>query len=303
MTSRPRYMTPTKASKANRVRTDSDSAVSKTAPMMRPKTTATTETTAAMPTTVSTPSTRGHHKSPWRPLTETPSMSTAKHLTLKTPRTAPKRLYLIRHGQSEGQVAKRMGLDRQRDQRLRDASLTPEGVRQAQQLVEYQFDQGHPELVVSSPLTRALHTAILGFPDPEQRILIHYDLAEVGSRVPENTPRPIQKVLKDLEATDRTIDAKTLLPDTWPAVLYDGKNNRGKAIRRAMQYLYAERMEDTIAVVCHFNVIREILEDGAGMRPQNATPIPCELYANGQVKQKVEGDEAFSEPRKRLDYC
>ncbi|KAI2497188.1 hypothetical protein MHU86_17336 [Fragilaria crotonensis] len=261
MTSRPRYMTPTKASKANRVRTDSDSAVSKTAPMMRPKTTTTTETTAAMPTTVSTPSTQ-------------------RRASGKTDG----------FGSTEGSTITRR-------------KSHPEGVRQAQQLVEYQFDQGHPELVVSSPLTRALHTAILGFPDPEQRILIHYDLAEVGSRVPENTPRPIQKVLKDLEATDRTIDAKTLLPDTWPAVLYDGKNNRGKAIRRAMQYLFAERMEETIAVVCHYNVIREILEDGAGMRPQNATPIPCELYANGQVKQKVEGDDAFSEPRKRLDYC
>ena len=219
-------------------------------------------------------------------MTETPSKSTAKHRKLKTPRTAPKRLYLIRHGQSEGQVAKRMGLDRQRDKRLRDASLTREGVRQAEQLIEYHFDQGNPELIVSSPLTRAVHTALLGFPDPGQRILIHYDLAEVGSRVPENTPRPIHQVLKDLEATDRTIDAQTLLPDTWPAVLYDGKNNRGKAIRRAMQYLYADRMEETIAVVCHFNVIREILEGGACVRPRNATPIPCELYANGTSETK-----------------
>jgi broad specificity phosphatase PhoE len=236
-------------------------------------------------------------------MSETPSKSTAKHRKPKIPPTAPKRLYLIRHGQSEGQVAKRKGLDRQRDQRLRDAHLTHEGVRQAIQLVNYDFDQGIPELVVSSPLTRALHTAILGFPNPGQRILVHYDLAEVGSRVPENTPRPIHQVLKDLEVTDHTIDALTLLPNTWPTVLYDGKNNRGKAIRRAMQYLYAERIEETIAVVCHFNVIREILEDGASVRPQNAVPIVCQLYPNGKVKQKVQGNDVLSETRKRLDYC
>ena len=234
---------------------------------------------------------------------KTPSKSGAKSPKLVIPRTAPKRLYLIRHGQSQGQVAKRLGMDRQRDQQLRDADLTNEGVLQAQQISNYNFGEGEPELVVSSPLTRALHTAILGFPNPGQRILIHYDLAEVGSRVPENTPRPIHQVLKDLETTDRIVDAKALLPDTWPTVLYDGKNNRGKAIQRAMQYLYAERVEETIAVVCHFNVIRQILEDGGSVRPQNAIPIACELYSNGQVKQKVVDDDAFNETRKCLDYC
>ena len=300
MTSRPRYMTPTKASVAHRVCRDPDTSAFEKVPMTRPST-----RTKTKRNTISAPSELEPTKSLWRPTTEhkTPSKSGAKSLKLKTPRTAPKRLYLIRHGQSQGQVAKRLGMDRQRDQQLRDADLTQEGVRQAQQIANYNFGEAEPDLVVSSPLTRALRTAILGFPNLRQRILIHYDLAEVGSRVPENTPRPIHQVLKDLETTDLIVDVKTLLPDTWPTVLYDGKNNRGKAIQRAMQYLYAERVEETIVVVCHFNVIRQILEDGANLSPLNAIPIACELYANGQVKETVVvDDDDCNETRKRLDY-
>lgn len=212
------------------------------------------------------------------------------------PRTTPKRLYLIRHGQSMGQVAKKLGMDRQRDPRLRDASLTKEGLRQAQDLIQYEFGD-EPELIVSSPLTRALHTALVAFPN-HSKVLIHYDLAEIGSRVPENTPRPIQHVLRELDANH--VDSKTLLPDTWPTVLYDGSHNRTKAIRRAMQYLFEERIEETIAVVCHFNVIRQILGDkGSSVQPQNATPIPCDLQPDGQVVL-LEEDTAI--PRKQLDY-
>ena len=299
MTSRPRYMTPTKASMANRVKTDPDAVLVEAVPMTMP-----TATKTSLRTKHSNTPALGQNKSPWRSMTETPYAyrSGTKSRQTKVPCTAPKRLYLIRHGQSQGQVAKRLGMDRQRDKQLRDANLTHEGVRQARELVNYHFGEREPELVVSSPLTRALHTAILGFPNPEQRILIHYDLAEVGSRVPENTPRPIQQVFKDLEITDRVVDAKTLVPNTWPIVSYDGKNNRGKAIRRAMEYLYVERAEKTIAVVCHFNVIRQILEDGANVRPQNAMPIACDLHPNGQVMQIVQ-EEEFNDTRKRLDYC
>jgi broad specificity phosphatase PhoE len=230
-----------------------------------------------------------------RYMTPTKSIAKSRQKGLP-PRTASKRLYLIRHGQSMGQVAKKLGMDRQRDPRLRDASLTKEGLRQAQDLIEYEFGD-EPELIVSSPLTRALHTALVGFPN-HAKILIHYDLAEVGSRVPENTPRPIQKVLRELE-TNR-VDAITLLPDTWPTVLYDGSHNRVKAIRRAMQYLFEERMEETIAVVCHFNVIRQILGDkGGSIQPQNAVPIPCDLRPGGHV-ELLEDDTAI--PRKQLDY-
>ena len=69
-----------------------------------------------------------------------------------------------------------------------------------------------------------------------------------------------------------------------------------------MEYLYVEQAEETIAVVCHFHVIRKILEDGENVRPQNAMPIACDLYPNGQVKQIVQ-EEDFNDTRKRLEYC
>lgn len=291
----PHYLTPTKASMANSVRKNKGQ-----------------EILAVPSSTIKTPRRAAQQHQPSTTNNDATTTPVSKRTTRKTPASsrrslsqkkqphrttaaaaAPKRLYLIRHGESMGQAAKRLGMDRKRDPRLRDAALTKEGRWQAQQLTEYEFEET-PELIVSSPLTRALHTAILGFPSHRSNILIHYDLAELGSRAPENTPRPIQHVLNDL-MTDR-VDYMSLLPATWPAVLYDGNNNRTKAIRRAMQYLFEEREEEIIAVVCHFNVIRQIVDDGGSLRPQNALPIHCELRPNGQV---VQIDE---EARKQLDF-
>ena len=305
MASCPHYQTPTKASLANRMRSrldipsDSRHDLSSLQAVCNPDAMKTkTPTVTKSRTTLSGGSSRkGSTKSPRLPSLETPTRSIREKTRIqpKSP-TAPKHLYLIRHGQSQGQVAKKLGMDRQRDSRLRDASLTNEGIRQAQRLALYDFVEGPPELIVSSPLTRALHTALLAFSptmsQQQQRILVHYDLAEVGSRVPENTPRPMRQVLKDLNVSENVVDTQTLLPkhDDWSTTStlgYDGAINRGKAIRRAMHYLYHERPEQVIAVVCHYNVIRCILDDGGKTSPQNAEPIHCELHSNGQVKQMV----------------
>mmetsp|Transcript_42914 Transcript_42914/g.48752 ORF Transcript_42914/g.48752 Transcript_42914/m.48752 type:complete len:267 (-) Transcript_42914:32-832(-) len=194
-----------------------------------------------------------------------------------------KRLYLIRHGESLGQTANRRGLDRTRDPSLLDAGLTPTGIWQAQQLALDDELKQSVQLVISSPLTRALHTAVLGFREKNHRITVDYDLYELGSRVPENTPRHIQKVLKDINMTRKIIDYTSRMPDTWPILQYDGKVNRSKAIRRAMLYLHREQEENCIAIVCHFHVIREIVEDGKSLRPRNAVPIVCNLLPNGRV--------------------
>jgi len=183
-----------------------------------------------------------------------------------------------------GQAANRLGMDRRRDERLRDASLTKYGIWQAEQLTEYEFPTPI-DLIVSSPLTRALHTALLGFRSHRSStpsLLIHYDLAELGSRVPENMPRSIEQVLQDLGHDGTDVDSTSLKPPTWPNISYDSKLNRTNAIRRAMQYLHEDREEQCIAVVCHHNVIREILEDNS-VRPENADPIVCELRPNGKV--------------------
>jgi phosphohistidine phosphatase SixA len=119
------------------------------------------------------------------------------------PNLPSKRIFLIRHGESIAQAAakSKCGWDPKTDRRLIDCGLTSKGATQAQQGIRTLLssqDLASIELVVSSPLTRALHTALLAFPD--KNILVGYDLREIGSKVPENTPRKMEDVLKDSTA-------------------------------------------------------------------------------------------------------
>ena len=124
-------------------------------------------------------------------MTESKSMGNAKVL------------YLIRHGESQGQVAKHNGLDRKRDPSLIDAGLTNKGWGQAKQIPHLLGTEtmSSIDLVVSSPLTRALHTALVGFQDrrEDSSFVLHYDIREIGSSIPENIPRPIENVIHDLK--------------------------------------------------------------------------------------------------------
>ncbi|KAG7362077.1 methyltransferase domain containing protein [Nitzschia inconspicua] len=210
----------------------------------------------------------------------------------------PKRIFLIRHGESMGQTAKRLGWDRKTDRRLIDCGLTSKGTSQAysiRKLLGEKMDLESIELVVSSPLTRALHTALLAFPD--KSVLVGYDLREIGSKVPENTPRKIEQVLSD--ATDMlatrqnqtVVDVDTLRPPDWPRDYSPSVVKRDR-LRKFFQFLYQSRSETTIAVVCHYNVIRSAVMDGATLRPANAVPIACQLYPNGDVELLGSPDDA-----------
>lgn len=203
-----------------------------------------------------------------------------------------KRIFLIRHGESMGQAAKSLGWNRQTDRRLIDCGLTAKGTSQAygiRKLLSSQ-DLQSIELVVSSPLTRALHTALLAFSD--KNILVGYDLREIGSKVPENTPRKIKEVLQDsadlLSSRDSaTMDVDTLQPPDWPRD-YSPAVVKKDRLRKFFHYLYHSRSETTMAVVCHYNVIRSVVSDGgASLRPANAIPIECRLHSNGDVEMVV----------------
>ena len=56
-----------------------------------------------------------------------------------------------------------------------------------------------PELIVSSPLTRALRTALIVFNEEEKRIVVHPGFAELNHRrpIPENKGRSVREILKD----------------------------------------------------------------------------------------------------------
>jgi broad specificity phosphatase PhoE len=200
----------------------------------------------------------------------------------------PKTIYLIRHGQSRGQDAKKNGLDRKTDPKLRDCDLTEKGVSEALHISKLftEEDLASIQLVISSPLTRALHTASLAFQD--KNILVHYDLREVGSKVPENNPRDMKFVLRDLGPTlsqrdeTVTVDADSLRPEDWPRD-YSPSVVKKDRIRKVLHWIYEERPETTIAIVCHYNVIRSAVVDGIRLKPHNAIPIRCQLFNNGDL--------------------
>lgn len=209
------------------------------------------------------------------------------------PNPSKKTVILIRHGQSLGQIASTREA-RRVDKRLTDCGLTKLGIQQATSLRNDNINNnGLIDLVVSSPLTRALQTALLGFPG--KPILIAYDLREVGSMIPENIPRPISKVIKDLvqndEETKALIDYTTLQPDKWPN-RHDTppKVVRKDRIRQFFVWLARNRPERTIVVVCHYHVIRTALSSPTErtttsmttlLRPENCDPIFCELDEDG----------------------
>jgi Histidine phosphatase superfamily (branch 1) len=140
-------------------------------------------------------------------------------------------VYLIRHGESVGQTVSREA--RERNANLLDCGLTETGRQQARSIHACLLDNAKIRLVLSSPLTRALETAILAFANNDIPIVVHYELRELGRIIPENTPRAMAVVLKDLfppprdaaaaaavesgtTATRTIIDTETFRPDQWP---------------------------------------------------------------------------------------
>jgi hypothetical protein len=72
-----------------------------------------------------------------------------------------------------------------------------------------------------------------------------------------------------------------LKPDHWPQQEVPAQEDRKTRIQHIFQWM-ATRPEQTIAVVCHFNVIMVALA-GYDIRPKNAVPIPCRLHPDGRL--------------------
>lgn len=199
-----------------------------------------------------------------------------------------KRVYLVRHGQSQGQTAKTNGLDRKKDPKLLDCGITAKGESEALGVRKILGEDNYQsiELVVSSPLTRALQTSLLAFQD--KNIILNFNLREIGSKVPENCPRDTETVIRDLKhflaGRDQNLllDISSMRPNDWPRD-YTPNVTKKDRVRQALKWLYDDRDESVIAVVCHYNVIRSAVIDGEQLRPLNAIPIPCTLYSNGEL--------------------
>eukprot|EP00525_Craspedostauros_australis_P002321 CAMPEP_0198128070 /NCGR_PEP_ID=MMETSP1442-20131203/48520_1 /TAXON_ID= /ORGANISM="Craspedostauros australis, Strain CCMP3328" /LENGTH=221 /DNA_ID=CAMNT_0043788159 /DNA_START=38 /DNA_END=703 /DNA_ORIENTATION=- len=206
--------------------------------------------------------------------------STGNHKRDSESSAATKTVWLVRHGQSLGQTARMMGLNRKTDPSLRDCGLTRLGVQQAKDIPRLLTEEqmGSIQLVVSSPLTRALHTAMLGF--RQHDIVVQHDLREMGSGIPENWPRKMETVLRELDVGD---DRHIVDADTESSRPTSGVASGRDRASHILQWLYDERSETTIAIVCHFYVIKALLQS-ASICPVNAEPIRCTLHSNGELE-------------------
>jgi len=210
-----------------------------------------------------------------------------------------KRVYFIRHGQSEANAAKRDTL------LVRDALLTDLGKQQASAWhqpneLSKVFNDNPPELCICSPLRRAMETAALVFKNqpripiessrlPRERWWKHYQC--IGSdheetlRFAATLPRKIQKLaeltdvdkfwnpLLELEEAnslhrDAQGDAKDLYSPSKREEVAQGMKQTVEMLRR--------RPELSIAVACHWGVINALTD----VSPNNCNIVAADLDVN-----------------------
>jgi len=126
------------------------------------------------------------------------------------------------------------------------------------------------------------------------------DICEFGGKIPENHGRPVHKVVKDLEEKLASrlssppsaeclnyIDF-SMLPSCWPKTDNEQNDRKHSGIERFLSWL-AGRPEETVAVVCHYNVIKWMLRNTIS-HVSNCTPIECVLTDDGVLVLKSEFD-------------
>jgi broad specificity phosphatase PhoE len=141
------------------------------------------------------------------------------------------------------------------------------------------------ELVVVSPLTRALQTAChifsAGVPPP---FICHPAVAEIGG-IPENNARPLSALCKDSDLNRlqpfASIDFSLLGAEpTWPPTARVHKQSRAAAAETFLAWL-RERPEQIIVVVSHHNFLQGLLKTTASVA--NCAPIVVEVDVEGRV--------------------
>ena len=212
-----------------------------------------------------------------------------------------KRIMLVRHGESEGQAWRQLGMTSRKDRRLLDAKLTRKGCKQATDCGRLHWKHGkQPELIVMSPLTRAIETACLMFPKGSAfegkpgRMLIHPDTAEVGTGIPENQGRTWDVLSNDGALSClpifHSIDT-SMLPDAWPEstkkMSYGDKN-------KALLHWLAAQPENDIVMVCHCNFILSFTSLTGQGHVSNCSAVMRHLTnQGGELKLCAAGDKAI----------
>jgi broad specificity phosphatase PhoE len=203
--------------------------------------------------------------------------------------TSAKVVWHVRHGESEGNVAKHkaQALDKAagggkeffeeylKDPQHVDAPLSPEGVAQAKRAAEaVALWKNTPTLIVASPMTRALQTASIVFQAQLEagtaQLVIRPELREFFSRMQESRGRPIA----ELQACPRLRDFAPLQAalkeaqqekwaEEWDQTLAAGAGyySHVESPTRIEEFRVwlAERPERRIATVSHWGTINNLL--------------------------------------------
>ena len=212
-----------------------------------------------------------------------------------------KRIYFIRHGQSEANAAKDRTGNPNDSLSVRDAKLTELGQAQAScwntpNALTQVYDNEPPEIVICSPLRRAMETASLAFENteipivcsryPRERWWNHYQC--VGSEHEEtinfaNTLSKSIGKLEELTTTDQfwnpELELKEIMLDrdennVSKSGLYDPSEREAIAqgMEATKEFLKA-RPETVIAVACHWGVINALTD----VSPNNCDIVATDL--------------------------
>jgi hypothetical protein len=161
---------------------------------------------------------------------------------------------------------------RKTDSSLVDADLSERGLSQAFELARYiqswsEEGESGPELILSSPLTRAMKTALIVC--KKGPMIIHPGLAELNHRrpIPENRGRSVSELLKDDSLKDLGLDDIRVSLDLardlgWPeSSPHDGVD------------FLRNRKETRIVIFSHHNYISNKLRGVYSGYVENCSPI------------------------------
>ncbi|CAE7149725.1 unnamed protein product [Rhizoctonia solani] len=192
-----------------------------------------------------------------------------------------KRVYLLRHGQAEHNVAD--------DFSIHDAVLTPEGRQQCTDFAQANPDfQNVPEVILTSAFRRTLSTTLLALPQaferllPQGKVILLPQLQETHE-YPSDTGSD-RAVLEQIdEYKDRGFDWSPLTDD-WNknegfyAPTSEALADRAKWVRRFVR----DRPETEILLVGHGGIFREI--DGRMKSPDPAVVGSLSRWGNVECR-------------------
>lgn len=171
------------------------------------------------------------------------------------------RLYLIRHGQSGGNVAREEG-------RLAeyDPPLTRVGLEQARRLGERMARYG-VDVIYSSPLQRAYNTGMAIARITGHEIIVIDDLQEINEPLKEGPGVPDPNEPLPAGVTHRDIKAKFEADPTWDNLPgSEASAHFRERIVRSIDGIVAGNPGKKVAIACHGGVIQSYVAHILGLR-------------------------------------